>query len=119
MTEPSQPVPDAATVQVELQAVAALLRRTSHLQPGAQQRLAEVVEDFARTLRPETAPSVEMIHLAQDVAQLARSLHRQETGPLQTAGQRLRQAVARVEAESPFLAEIVRRLLDALANVGI
>jgi hypothetical protein len=119
MKEQAQPVPEAGTVHAELQEVAALLRQASHLEPAVQQRLAEVVEDFGRAIRPDAAPSAEMIHLAQDLAQLVRSLHRQEEAPLRTAGKRLRQAIARVEAQSPFVTEIVRRLLDALANIGI
>jgi hypothetical protein len=119
MNEQSRSVPDAAEVQAELQEVAALLRRASHLEPSAQQRLAEVVEDFARTIHPDAAPSAEMVHLAQDLARLVRSLHKQETPLLRTAGRHLREAIGRVEAQSPFVTEIIRRLLDALANIGI
>src|SRR5262249_31016608 len=112
--------PNAAQVRAELQEVVALLRRTRHLDPSAQRNLADAVDELSRAIQPDALPSAETIHLAQTLAELARNLHgKEDKGPLTAVGERLRAAVTRVEAKSPFVAGLVQRLLDALAGIGI
>jgi hypothetical protein len=47
-------------------------------------------------------------------------LHEQQgRGPLDQIRDRIDQAIGRAEAEAPVLAGVVRRFVDALANIGI
>src|SRR5262245_13220335 len=104
MSDPSRPkASDADKVQAELREIAALLRQASHLDPATQKNLADVVEELSRAIKPDALPSAETIHLAQTLAQLARSLHaKEERSRLTSVAVRLRAAVAKVEVESSF-----------------
>ena len=103
-----------------LQEIARLLRATKHLTPAAQQELAKLADELSGTLGSSAVSSAEETHLAESTAHLIDSLNRKETGgTLSAARDRLEESVLAAEAQSPFLAGIARRLLDALANLGI
>jgi len=118
MTQPTSP--DPQPVQARLQELARLLRQTKHLEPEAQQAVANLLAELSRSLHPEMLTSAETAQLVESTAGLAEALHQgQARGPLQAARQRLEKAVMRAEAKAPLLTGIVGRLLDALASIGI
>jgi hypothetical protein len=120
LEHPSSELPTAARVQASLHELARLLREAHHLEPEAQQALADLVDELGKALDPADVPSAEMAHVADTAAQLAHALHqRQDTSVLLAARDRLEAAALRAEAEAPVTAGIVRRLLDTLANLGI
>jgi hypothetical protein len=107
--EPSQPaVPE---VQARLQEVARLLKQSGSLDPAARQALADLVS--------ELAPPDEVTHLAETTAHLAEALHRPEPRLPVTLRDRLEQSIVNAEAHAPTAVGLARRLLDALANIGI
>jgi hypothetical protein len=110
-----RPEPDVAQAQTELRAVADHLRGANHLSPADQQKLADLLVELSGALGP---PSAEMIHVAQSATQLAQHLHQEEKGPPAAALEQLQRALARVGANAPVTV-IARRLIDALADIGI
>jgi hypothetical protein len=121
MPEPSpRNQPTALPIQAKLQEIAQLLREADHLEPEAQQALAGLLDEINRALDPAVLSSGETAHLAESVAQLGRALHqRHDTGLLAAARERLERAVVRAETTAPVAAGLVRRLLEAVANLGI
>jgi hypothetical protein len=115
---PSGP-PTSSDFQAQLPEIVRLLREAHHLSPEARQTLADLVEELGKSTACPT-PSAETAHLTDTAAQLARALHqRQDAGPLAAAKEKLEEAAVRAEAEAPLAAGIVRRLIDALTNLGI
>jgi len=103
-----------------LHEIAQLLRAARHLKPEEQAALSDLIDDLARVLDPAVASSAETAHLAATAAHLARSLqHAHGTGLLAAAKQRLEEAALRAEAKAPAATEVVRQILDTLANFGI
>ena|SRR5947209_5448925 len=118
--QPPPSPPSAAAVQARLQELARLLRTADHLDPDAQQALADLVDELGEDLNPSALPSGETAHLLDSVAQLAQAIHQQEDrGVLAAATEQLRRAAVRLDAEAPLTAGVLRRLIDALANLGI
>ena len=116
---PEQPA-TIAQVQTSLHELAKVLRDADHLEPEAQDALADLVDELGKLLDPSTEPSAAAAHLATSAATLARGLHQRQNPTLLTAAkQRLERAALRAENEAPLAAGIVQRLLDALANLGI
>jgi hypothetical protein len=116
--EPSAPAVSA--IQARLQDVARLLRKSSSLDPEAQRALAELVAELSKTLEKAPVPPTEVAHLAESTAHLAEALHHQnDRGMLGAARDRLERAVIRAEIRSPLAVGLARRLLDALANIGV
>jgi hypothetical protein len=113
---PQQP----SSVQRTLQELAGRLREADHLDPEAQQSVADLVEELSRTLHPEQLSSGETTQLAESAAHLARALEEgRDPGVLLAAKHRLEAAVVGAEARAPVVVGVVRRLIDALANIGI
>jgi hypothetical protein len=116
MPEPHQAGPPP-NVPARLQELARLLRDADHLEPVAQQSLADLTDELARALGSTKVPSAEEVQLGQLTAQLVEALHRQDKpGPL--AG-RLHDAILAAEVRAPFAAGLARQVLDVLANLGI
>lgn len=112
--------PISAEVHANLRAIARLLREPHRLAPPTQHELALVVEELETALEAGTVPEAEMAHLRDSTAHLAEALrHHHDEGLLAAARGRMHQAVAAAEAQSPFAFGIARRMLDALANLGI
>ena len=120
MPEQSSSPQDGAQVQANLHELAEVLREAHHLEPEAQEALANLVDELGKALTPAALASSETAHLASTAAGLARTLH-QEASPslLSAAKRRLEQAALRAEAQAPVATGIARRLLDALADLGI
>jgi hypothetical protein len=115
--------PSGTEIQIRLHEVARLVRASRTIDPQARQTLAELLDELGTVLGPAAfgaAGSAEVDHLAQTTAHLAESLHHpHDRGRLGQARDALEQAVLSAEAQAPFAAGVVRRLLDALGNIGI
>jgi hypothetical protein len=110
--------PAANDPAARLRELARLLRQTYHLGPEAQQSLANLVEELSGVLDVPSAPA--QAHLADSTAHLVEAIHHQkDTGLLNAAKRRLETAAVRAETEAPVATGIVRRLIEALANLGI
>src|SRR5262245_52500872 len=117
---PDSNPPSVSDVQGRLREVAQLLRQSSSLDTASQRALAELVDELSRSLQSGNVPPAEVAHLADSTAHLAESLHHQhDTGLLGKARERLEGAVAQAEARVPVAVGLARRVLDALANIGI
>ncbi len=110
---------DLDRLREDLREAARLLRETDHVEPDAQRALAGLVAELTAALEPD-APPDEIRHLADSSAQLVEALHRGHGhGPLAAARDRLVAAAARAEAQAPVATDLARRLVDALAALGI
>ena len=121
MADAPQPSPpDAAAVRARLHEIAVLLRQTGSLDPESRRALAELVDELGESLTAADVPAAEVTHLATSTAHLAESLHQQhDRGLLGKARDRLEQAACDAEAHAPNLVGLARRLIDALAGIGI
>jgi hypothetical protein len=110
----------ATEVLANLRLIAELLRKPQQLGPEAQESLAGVVAELEQALESGTVTAAEMSHLRESTAALVHALRQpRDEGLLATARERLTGTVAAAEAQAPFAAGVARRLLDALANIGI
>lgn len=121
MSEPIPPAPPSVVqVQAHLHTIARLLRDADQLGPEAQRLLAELVDELGDVLEKGTVPSAELTHLTECTAQLMTLAQTgEDIGLLAKARTQLERAVVAVEGEAPMVAGIVRRLTDALSNLGI
>lgn len=120
MSKQPQKTDSGVEVKSNLQELAQLLRQADHLEPDAQRELADLVDELAKVLGPVASPSAETKHLTDNTAHLVHALHQQHPpGLLAAARKRLEESALRAESEAPLATGIVRRLLDALANLGI
>ena len=116
---PSGP-PEPSGVPASLHAIARLLRESPPLGPEAQQALAALVDELGNALGSAPVPPAEVTHLADSTAQFVQAVrHRHDPGRLAAARDRFEQAILGAEAQAPLTAGLARRLLDALANIGI
>jgi hypothetical protein len=111
--------PGPSPAQACLHVIAELLRNPRPLTPEVRTALADLLDEFGGSLAPAAVPPAEVQHLAESTAHLARALHKKDPGYLASARDRLEQAVLAAEAQAPTAANLARRLLDALANIGI
>jgi hypothetical protein len=117
---PEQPPSGPPAAQASLHAIAELLRDPRPLTPALRTALADLLDEFGGTLSPAAVPPAEVQHLADSTAHLARALRqKRDLGYIAAARDRLEQAVLATEAQAPTTAGLARRLLDALANIGI
>jgi hypothetical protein len=116
MAEPGSGTP----VPARLQQLAQRLRQAHHLGPEERSALAELVEELSQALDPASLPEPARKHLEDNAAHLLQALQTPEQqGTLGAATKRLEEAALRLENEAPQVTGIVRRLIDALANLGI
>jgi hypothetical protein len=119
MPEPQQPAPPSrSAIPARLHEVARLLRGARHLEPEAQQSLADLADELANTLSTSGVSTAEEAQLGQLAGQLIQALHKGGEAPAATRD-RLQDAILRAEARAPFAAGLARQLLDAIANLGI
>lgn len=109
----------AEQVRARLEELARSLRQAGHLQPEAQQELADLMEELAGVVA--SAPVADQTtRLGEHAAQLAQALHQQQDDSLLSAAKKkLEQSALRAQEEAPLATGIVRRLIDTLANLGI
>jgi hypothetical protein len=118
--QPPANLPTTAAIQSSLHELAQVLRRADHLEPEAQQAVADLMDALGRALGTETAPPAELGPVATEAAQLARALqHRHNPTLLTAAKERLQKAALRAETAVPAVTAIVQRLLETLADFGI
>ncbi len=118
--QPSPRAPGPADLEARLHALARLLREGGTLSPDARQSLAALVDELAAELRALSPPPPEAAHLADGVAHLLETLrHPHNPTLLGAARERLEQTAVAAEVDAPVATDIVRRLLEALANIGI
>ncbi len=115
----SQP-PALPALLARLEEVAALLRQPGALDHETKEALADLVTELSQAIKTSGVPGPALVDLAHNTAGLAESLH-QETNPglLGGARNRLADAVLEIDVHHPVMAGVLRRLLDALANIGI
>lgn len=117
MSEAPQP---QSVLETSIHQLAQVVREAEHLEPEAQRALADLVDELSKTLHSAPLPPEETARLAETATHLAQALQeRQESTLLSQATRSLEEAVYRFEARAPLLAGVTRRLLDALANLGI
>jgi hypothetical protein len=120
MSEQTHDTMSTADVMAALHELARQVRATRTLSPEAQQALADLVDELVHSQHAAPLPEPEAVHLAESAAQLAQALQQpHESGLLKTAVQRLENVAARMEARAPVVTGVVRRLLAALADLGI
>ena len=103
-----------------LHAVARALRDTPHLGHDAKQALADFLEALDDPQTTAGAAPEDVNRLTNRATKLLHALHhQQDAGVLTEARDRLEEAVLRVESAAPVTAGAFRRLLDALANIGL
>ena len=117
---PSSTPPSVSEVQSRLHEVARMLRQSPDLGAESQRILAELVDELSTALQAANVPPAEVAHLAESTAHLAESLSQpQDTGLVGKARGRLEEGLIEAEAYAPTAVGLARRLLDALANIGI
>jgi len=120
---PENPVPGQPSVpeiQARLDELALRLRQTHALDAESRQALAELMSELSTALKTAQVPPAEVAQLANTAAHLADSLqHPHQTGMLGKVRDQFEQAVLEAEAYAPVAVGLARRVLDALANLGI
>jgi hypothetical protein len=121
VNEPVNPEPSAvAEVRTHLHTIAELLHAKPRLGPREQGILAELVDELSQALEKQASSPEELARLARTTAELVTAIqHERDAGLLGKARDRLDAAIVAVESEAPVLAGIARRLIAALANLGI
>jgi hypothetical protein len=121
MSEQESQIPSSAEDRAaSLHAVARALRETPHLGRQARQALADFLDALNDPETTAAASPADMNHLTSRATQLLTALrHQHDAGVLTAARDGLEEAVVRVESEAPVTAGAFRRLLDALANIGL
>jgi hypothetical protein len=105
---------------VDLHALAQTLREADTLGPEAQSAVADLLDDLAKAIPPAVGSAGETAHLAESATHLADALRRTEhVAALPAARERFEAAIARAEAKAPLATGIARRIIEALANLGI
>lgn len=117
---PSPNNPSVSEVQSRLHEVARMLRHSPDLGAESQRILAELVDELSTVLQAANVPPAEVAHLAESTAHLAESLSQpQDIGLVSKARGRLEEKLLEAESHAPTAVGLARRLLDALANIGI
>ena len=107
-------------VPQSLHELALMLRSARHLEPETRQELADLMDELAKAMAPPIGGAADLAHLRASAAHLAQVLHQPpEPGLLAAAKERLQDAVLRAEADAPLATGLARRIIEALANLGI
>jgi hypothetical protein len=115
---PAPNTPSVPEIQARLRNVARSLRESDSV--DAENALAELVGELDRVLSAGTMPPAEVARLAESTVHLAEALHHQHAvGVLGKARQRLERAMLSAEAHAPLAVGLARRVMEALANIGI
>jgi hypothetical protein len=97
-----------------------MLRDSTALDPEARRALADLLDEMGRALESPDAPPAEVARLADGAARLAESLrHGHDRGLSEKARDRLEGLILQAAARAPTAVGLARRLIDALANLGI
>jgi hypothetical protein len=98
-----------------------MVRDSRSLDPEVRAAVTELLDELGRAVEAPGAAPAEVAHLAESAAHLAESLHhgQHDRRLLGRARDRLGEVVARAESHAPVAAGLARRLIDALAAMGI
>jgi hypothetical protein len=97
-----------------------MLRDSAALDLEVRCAIADVLDEMGRALEAPAAPPAEVARLAEGAAHLAEALQqRHERHLLERARDRLEGMILQAEARAPAAVGLARRLIDALANLGI
>jgi len=120
MQEHPSKVEGAVTPAVDhIEVLAQRLRDAEHLGPDARAEMADLLRSLALELE-RGEPSDHEEHLAHSTVQLVRAVSdRHEPGLIEAARNRLDEAITKAEAKSSVATDIVARLADLLAGIGI
>jgi hypothetical protein len=116
---PNPQTPAVPDVQTRLQEVARILRQSGTVDAESRDALADLVDELSKNLQTASVPPAEVTHLALTTAHLAEALHRHQGEVPVSLRDRLARAAVNAEAHAPTAVGLTRRLLDALANIGI
>lgn len=107
-------------IKSRLHAIAGLLHQTGRMGEITRQELAHLLDELAEALHAEDLSADQRTHLAESTQHLLEAVQQQgEAGVLAAARNRLQKAVVAVEADAPVAAGLIRRVMDALGNLGI
>jgi hypothetical protein len=111
-----QPSP---AVESDIEELARRLREAKHLEPESRAQAANLLGDLVAEL-DQTEPSPHHDRLVESTAQLVRAIKDQhEPGLIEAARERVEVVVAAAEAKAPVATDVVLRLIDVLAGLGI
>src|SRR5262245_44224739 len=109
-----------SVVRSRLQEAAGLVRNSVSLDTKVRETLSALLDEIGRALETPEVPPAEVARLAEDAAHLAESLHRvHDHRFLEGARDRLESFALQAETRAPTAVGLTRRLIDALANLGI
>jgi hypothetical protein len=115
--QPSKGEEPEPSVADDIEKLADHLRDAEHLEPEVRTQAAELLGELADAL---DQPSDHIEQLAESTAQLVRAVKDQhQPGLIEAARERLEEAIARAETKAPVATDIVLRLIDVLAGIGI
>jgi hypothetical protein len=120
MAEQPPPEPHSRLeLRRRLQELGRLLRQAKHLEPEAQQELANVVDELGQALESGDLESGTTSHLADSTGRLVEALREQHKGLLASARDGLERVVVQAEGEAPVATGFAQRLIEVLSNLGI
>jgi len=110
-------------IQDRIEEIARLLPHVSSissLDEESQRTLNELIDEMATVLRTGELPDEELDHISATTNHLLELLRNHEkVGVLARAQEGIQRAIGEAEAKAPIAVGFARRLLDALANIGI
>jgi hypothetical protein len=120
---PDSPPPNSAKsaeLASRLDELAVALRSADHLDEASQRALADLVQELGHSFAGTQSSSPAAEHVAETAAHVLQALHNKQPASILTAGkEKLQAAAARLEAEAPLATGLVKRLLEALSDLGI
>ena len=118
---PEPGTPDASEIHSRLQDAVWMVRDSRSLEPEVRGALAELLDELGRAVEGASATPAEVAHLAESAAHLTEALHhaRHDRGLLERARGRLGEVLVRAESHAPIAVGLARRLIDALAAMGV
>jgi len=115
--QPSKGEKSDPSVADDIEKLAYHLREAEHLEPEVREQATELLGDLAVAM---DQPSTHTEDLVQKTAQLVRAVQNpHQPGLIEAARDQLEEAIARAETTAPVATDIVLRLIDVLAGIGI
>jgi len=117
--QPSSEPQSRLELRRRLQELGRLLHQADHLEPEAQQELADLVGELAQSLEAGELEPGTTSHLADSTGHLVAALRGQQKGLLAAARDGLERVVVQAEGGAPVATGFAQRLIDVLSNIGI
>jgi hypothetical protein len=107
-------------LKTSLHAIAQVLRTAPPLGPEAQRALADLIDEAGDALGAAAVPPAQVTHLTESTAHFLQTIHSgKDKKAVASAATRLEGAILAAETYAPYASDFARRVLDALANIGI